>query len=140
MQNDPMKILCLLIVMLPMVSNAQILTASNEPTQIYFSINNALTHDRPGDAVAEFSKVVEFFKEEGRDKQLPEAYFAMALGLALNGYYKESIRYHKKALRAHRKYRDDEPLEIEMNLGLTYTLAGKTKKAKKILGQVNTQS
>ena len=96
--------------------------------------------DRPKDALTQFKEVVDFYKKQGRNDELPQAYFGMALGLALNGHYKESIRYHKKAMRVHKKYRQEEPLEIEMNLGLTYSLAGKTKKAKKILGQVNLNS
>jgi tetratricopeptide (TPR) repeat protein len=136
--NTPMKNLCLLIFLLPLSLPAQqIITASTEPMPIYVSINKAMEDDRPKDALTHFKDIVEFYKEQGRDNELPEAYFGMALGLALNGHYKESIRYHKKAMRVHKRYREGEPLEIELNLGLTYSLAGKAKKAKKILGQVN---
>jgi tetratricopeptide (TPR) repeat protein len=122
------------------VSGQQIITAANEPLVIYGQIHNALASDNPKQAIEEFKNVVAFIESQGRENELPERYFGMALALALNGNYKESITYHKKAIRLHKKYRNDEPLEIYMNLGLTYTLAGKPRKARKILGPANAGS
>jgi tetratricopeptide (TPR) repeat protein len=139
--KPPMKKFYLLLLFLPLAGSAQtIITASNEPLALYQAINNALATDRPKLALEHFKKIVCLYEEQGRSSELPQTYFGMALGLALNGHYKESIRYHKKAIRAHKKFRNDEPLEIIMNLGLTYTLAGKERKAKKILGPVDFSS
>jgi|GEM_PF-6040051 len=125
----------ILFALLPLiVSGQQIITASNEPMELYQHINNALAIDQPKDAIQIFKKVIAFYEEEGREMNLPESYFGMALALALNGHYRESIRYHKKAIRCHRKYRNEEPTEIFINMGLTYVLAGKDRKARRYLG------
>jgi tetratricopeptide (TPR) repeat protein len=131
-----MKIFYLSIIMLlPLVADCQtILASSDEPMVLYQDINNSLSCSRPKQALHSFRKVVDFYSSRDKKNELPEKYFGMALALALSGYYKESIRYHKKAIRLHRRYRTDEPLEISINLGLTYYLAGKDRKARRILG------
>lgn len=95
----------------------------------------SLSFDNPSQVCKIFKEAVRSDKKSGDYQQISEKYFALALGLALNGHYKRSIRFHKKAIRIHERFRDDDPLEIELNLGLTYHLAGKTKKAKRILGE-----
>lgn len=106
----------------------------NEPIGLYKKANEFLTIGNTKLAINIFEKVIDFYEHEGRLKELPENYLGMALSFALNGHYPESIRYHKKALRAHRKYKSNEPAEeIMINLGLAYRLAGKEKKAKRYL-------
>lgn len=108
--------------------------SGNEPTHLYQKVNESLTIGNTKLALNIFEKVIDFYEHEGRLKELPENYLGMALSLALNGHYPESIRYHKKALRAHRRYKSKEPAdEIMINLGLAYRLAGKERKAKKYL-------
>jgi tetratricopeptide (TPR) repeat protein len=126
--------LTLLLLCPLIVCGQQIITASSEPLDLYHDINNALATDHPRDAIQTFRKVISFYEGNGREMDLPESYFGMALALALNGHYKESIRFHKKAIRCHRKYRGTEPTEILINLGLTYLLAGKDHKARRFLG------
>jgi tetratricopeptide (TPR) repeat protein len=104
------------------------------PVGLYKKANEFLTVGKTKLAINTFEKVIAFYEQEGRLKELPENYLGMALSFALNGHYPESIRYHKKALRAHRKYKSTEsPDEIMINLGLAYQLAGKERKAKKYL-------
>ena len=108
--------------------------SGNEPNSLYQKANEFLTIGNTRLAINIFEKVIDFYEHEGRLKELPENYLGMALSLALNGHYPESIRYHKKALRAHRRYKSKEPAdEIMINLGLAYRLAGKERKAKKYL-------
>lgn len=108
--------------------------SGNEPTYLYQKVNESLTIGNTRLALNIFEKVIDFYEHEGRLNELPENYLGMALSLALNGHYPESIRYHKKALRAHRRYKSKEPAdEIMINLGLAYRLAGKERKAKKYL-------
>jgi tetratricopeptide (TPR) repeat protein len=110
---------------------------SSEPLGLYKKVNESLTLGNTRSAMNTFKKVIEFYEEEGRLKELPQNYLGMALSLAFNGNYKESIRFHKKALRAHRKYRAGESnADILMNLGLAYELAGKMKKSKRVLEKV----
>ncbi len=130
-----MKHLLGFILLLPLTIRAQqVVVSSANPECLYREINYSLLHHHPKVALRAFKKIVDFYCDEKRGDELPEKYFGMALGLALNGYYKESISYHKKAIRLHHRYRKGEPLEISINLGLTYYLAGKEKKAKRILG------
>ena len=130
------KFLLTLTLLLPFsLFGQELYTASNQPTALYHQINDALTANKPRLAERLFQGVVEFYEQNADESVLPESYFGMALAFALNGHYRESIRYHKKALKIHRKYRNDEATEITINLGLTYQLAGKERKAKKILGQ-----
>jgi tetratricopeptide (TPR) repeat protein len=131
-----MKNLFLLpMILVPLiVSGQQIVAASNEPVVLYEIINNALANDKPKDAIHQFKKIIDYYEGQGKTEEMPEQYFGMALALALNGHYRESIRYHKKAIRAHRKYRTGEPTEIFINMGLTYSLAGKARKARRFLG------
>jgi tetratricopeptide (TPR) repeat protein len=106
----------------------------NGPAGLYKKANEFLTIGKTKLAINIFEKVIDFYEQEGRLKELPENYLGMALSFALNGHYPESIRYHKKALRAHRKYKSKEsPQEIMINLGLAYQLAGKERKARKYL-------
>jgi tetratricopeptide (TPR) repeat protein len=101
---------------------------------LYHQINESLSENKPKQAIQHFKKVIEFYVQEKREQEIPENYFGIALAFAFSGHYKESIRYHKKAIRAHRKYRSkDEPVEMMINLGLTYELAGKNRKAKRLM-------
>jgi tetratricopeptide (TPR) repeat protein len=101
---------------------------------LYKQANQSLSIGDTKNAILIYDKLVDFYEHEGRQSELPESYLGMALSFALNGNYKESIRYHKKALRAHHRYRPNESaLEIELNLGMAYQLAGKDRKAKRYL-------
>jgi tetratricopeptide (TPR) repeat protein len=115
----------------------ELIIASNErtePLSLYKKVNESLTMGDTKLAINTFKKVIEFYEDAGRMQELPQNYLGMALSLAFNGNYRESIRYHKKALKAHRKYRPGESsFDIQMNLGLTYELAGKIKKSKRLL-------
>ena len=105
-----------------------------EPTGLLQEANNSLNQGDAKRAEIIFQQVIEFYEHEGRTKEVPENYLGMALAFAFNGHYKESIRYHKKALRAHHKYRQNESdNEIRLNLGLAYQLAGKERKARRFL-------
>lgn len=109
---------------------------SSEPINLYLKVNESLNKGNTKLALNIFDEVIEFYEEGGRQSEVPGNYLGMALSLALNGHYAASIRYHKKALRAHNKYKPNEPDdEIWFNLGLAYQLAGKERKAKKILDQ-----
>ena len=106
----------------------------NEPTGLYQQVNASLNSGDTRLAMDTFKKVIEFYECEGRVKELPQSYLGMALAFAFNGNYSESIRLHKKALRAHHKYRPHESDDaIRLNLGLTYQLAGKERKAKRYM-------
>jgi tetratricopeptide (TPR) repeat protein len=112
----------------------EVVIAGNEPTSLYREANESLSLGNTKLAINIFDKVIAFYEAEGRVKELSENYLGMALSFAFNGHYDESIRYHKKALRAHRRYRANEsPDAIMLNLGLAYELAGKERKAKKYL-------
>jgi tetratricopeptide (TPR) repeat protein len=105
-----------------------------EPFNLFMEANLSLDAGHTREAVQKFEKVIEFYQSSGRQSELAEHYFGMALAFALNGNYRQSIRFHKKALRAHNRYTSSEPArEIEINLGLTYQLAGREHKAKKYL-------
>lgn len=112
----------------------EIVFASAEPLAFYEKINLSLSGDNVKDALATFKSLIAYYKSTHQYNQLPESYFGMALALALNGDYKESIHYHKLAIRAHKKLTKQEAVEMNINLGLTYKLAGKEKKAQRILG------
>lgn len=112
----------------------QLILASNEPTVLYEKANQSLNVGNTKMANQIFRQVIEFYEQEGRVKEVSEGYLGMALAFAFNGHYKESIRYHKKALKAHHKYRVTESDDaILFNLGLAYQLAGKERKAKRYL-------
>jgi tetratricopeptide (TPR) repeat protein len=112
----------------------ELIVANNEPTVLYKKANESLSMGDTKLAINIFEKVIDFYESEGRVKELSESYLGMALSFAFNGNYPESIRYHKKALRAHHKYRPNESDDaIMLNLGLAYQLAGKERKAKKYL-------
>lgn len=86
---------------------------------------------------ADTAHVAKFTRKDFRNvpkEELAETYFAIAFNLALSGDYRQSIRFHKKAIRMHKKFHDTDPLEINLNLGLTYHLAGKMRKARKYIG------
>jgi tetratricopeptide (TPR) repeat protein len=107
---------------------------SAEPFNLFMEANQSLDAGNTREAVQKFEKVIEFYQTSGRQSELAEHYFGMALAFALNQNYRQSIRYHKKALRAHSRYTSREPAqEIRINLGLTYQLAGRQQKAKKYL-------
>lgn len=133
-----MKWIAVLIVFFPgLLFSQDIITARDErgePTYLYKKVNESLQTGDTKLALNIFHEVIEFYEDGGRQSEVPANYLGMALSLALNGYYEESIRYHKKALRAHRKYKRNEPEDaIRFNLGLAYQLAGRERKAKKLL-------
>jgi tetratricopeptide (TPR) repeat protein len=108
--------------------------SSAQPFGLYKEANQSLNNGDTKNAILIYDKLVDFYEHEGRQTELPESYLGMALSFALNGNYNESIRYHKKALRAHHRYkRNESALEIELNLGMAYQLAGKDRKAKRYL-------
>lgn len=112
----------------------EILFANNEPASLYREAHQSLSMGNTKLAINIFQKVIDYYEQEGMVKELSENYLGMALSFAFNGNYNESIRYHKKALRAHKKYRPDESADaILLNLGLTYQLAGKERKARRYL-------
>jgi tetratricopeptide (TPR) repeat protein len=128
----------LTIVFLTVVSSnifAQADIVQSEPTLLYHEINTSLAEGHPKQAIHQFRKVIDFYKQENRENEIPQNYFGMALAFAFSGHYKESIRYHKKAIRAHHQYRraKEDPIEMVINLGLTYELAGKMRKARKMM-------
>jgi tetratricopeptide (TPR) repeat protein len=127
-------IIALLLLTSPLIAFCQQDDNNNEPISLYKKANESLNMGNAKLAINIFEKVVDFYEQEGRLKELPGSYLGMALTLALNGHYSESIRYHKKALRAHRKYHvEGGGDEIRINLGLAYQLAGKERKAKRYL-------
>lgn len=106
----------------------------SDPASLYVKASQSLSEGNTKHATNIFKQVIELHEREGRLKEVSESYLGMALAFAFNGHYTESIRFHKKALRAHHRYRSNESDDaIVLNLGLTYQLAGKTRKAKKIL-------
>jgi tetratricopeptide (TPR) repeat protein len=110
------------------------LNSKPEPTALYAKANESLTVGNTKHATDIFKQVIEFYENAGRTKEVSESYLGMALAFAFTGHYSESIRFHKKALRAHHRYRCSESDDaIRLNLGLTYQLAGKDRKAKKFL-------
>lgn len=107
---------------------------SAEPFNLFMEANRSLDEGHTRAAVHKFEKAIEFYEQSGRQSELAEQYFGMALAFAFNKNYRQSIRYHKKAIRAHNKYTSSEPAtEILINLGLTYQLAGRNAKARKYL-------
>jgi tetratricopeptide (TPR) repeat protein len=108
-----------------------------EPIALYRQASESLSNGNTRKAKTIFHEVIVFYQEEGRLRELSQSYLGMALAFALNGNYPESIRYHKKALRAHHKYRRNEPADdILMNLALAWQLAGKEKKSKRLLARL----
>ena len=105
-----------------------------EPFNLFMEANQSLDAGNTREAVQKFEKAIQFYQNSGRQSELAEHYFGMALAFAFNKNYRQSIRYHKKALRAHTRYTSREPApEILINLGLTYQLAGRPYMAKKYL-------
>ena len=142
-QNPSMKVLtsfCLLLI--APLSFAQDLTSTMpDPAALYIKANQSLSEGDTKQATEIFKEVIHLHQREGRLKEVSESYLGMALAFAFNGNYSEAIRFHKKALRAHHRYRCDESDDaIRLNLGLTYQLAGKTRKAKKILPDITVYS
>jgi Flp pilus assembly protein TadD len=120
---------------LPIVANAQFVdVAHSDSFQKLVEINNALQQNQTREAIHAFKKMISDSKTEKQSGEVVETYFGFALALALNENYRQSIRYHKKAIRLHKKLHKNEPLEMYINLGLTYYLADKERKARKILG------
>jgi hypothetical protein len=135
---DNMKILpiALIICFSSIAVRAQELLTWNDsqPIAFYEDIQLSLSNDHVKDALHTFSRVIAHYKRTGEIDKLPESYFGMALALAMSGNYKESIRYHKLAIRSHRKIHHNDATEMSINLGLTYLLAGRERKAHRILG------
>jgi tetratricopeptide (TPR) repeat protein len=125
------------LVMTCFISNSQDLAANSKvsyPNSLYARANESLSAGDTKNATGIFKQVIEFYESEGRVKEVPESYLGMALAFAFSGHYQESIRFHKKALRAHHRYRCGESDDsIRFNLGLAYQLAGKDRKARKLL-------
>jgi tetratricopeptide (TPR) repeat protein len=114
---------------------SQNIVVNNETVNLYGQINESLAAGDARQAIQHFKKVIDVYVRENREREIPENYFGMALAFAFSGHYKESVRYHKKAIRAHRKYKsNEEPIEMVINLGLTYELMGKNRKAKRVMG------
>lgn len=139
---QPMKIyssfvLLSSIILLPFIASSQnivVVSQKSDPSTMYRQAHELLSEGQVASAISLFDQVIAVFESEGREKELSENFLGIALSFALNGNYEESIRYHKKALKAHHKYRPTESDdEIVMNLGFTYQLAGKEKKAKRYL-------
>lgn len=108
--------------------------STSEPTTLYAKANESLSVGDTKNATSIFKQVIDFYQHEGRMKEVSENYLGMALAFAFSGHYSESIRFHKKALRAHHRYRCSESDDaIRLNLGLTYQLAGKERRAKRLL-------
>ena len=108
--------------------------STTEPSILYARANESLSIGDTKNATSIFKQVIDFYQHQGRVREVPESYLGMALAFAFNGHYSESIRFHKKALRAHHRYRCSESDDaIRMNLGLTYQLAGKERRAKRLL-------
>jgi tetratricopeptide (TPR) repeat protein len=129
-------LLTLAFVIASMSSIAQdvALNISSYPASLYAQANQSLSKGDTKNATGIFKQVIEFYESEGRVKEVPESYLGMALAFAFSGHYQQSIRFHKKALRAHHRYRANESDDsIRFNLGLAYQLAGKERKAKKLL-------
>jgi tetratricopeptide (TPR) repeat protein len=138
-----MKVLaafCLLFIS-TLCFSQEFVSSVTDPTILYSKASQSLRSGDTKQATGIFKQVIEFYESEGRHKEVPESYLGMALAFAFNGHYTESIRFHKKALRAHHRYRFNESDDaILMNLGLTYQLAGKTRKAKRILPAMSAYS
>lgn len=118
--------------------NLSVASADTDPAALYVRASQSLTAGDSKLAEEIFKQVIQFYKKEGRVKEVPESYLGMALAFAFNGDYEQSIRFHRMALRAHHRYRCDESDDaIRFNLGLTYQLAGKDKKAKRYLASPN---
>jgi tetratricopeptide (TPR) repeat protein len=127
---------CVISLLFALGGKAQslITSKSGDLAGTYQHIGILLSDNHVRSAEKIFSRVIDVYRAEQKSEALSEQYFGMALALAFNGHYRKSIAYHKKALRAHKKFRSTEPDEIVFNLGLTYYLAGKMRKAKVILG------
>jgi tetratricopeptide (TPR) repeat protein len=131
--KNPLVLLFLLSTISCFAQHGSVETTS-QTFGLYKEANQSLSAGDTKNAILIYDKLVNFYEQEGRQNELPESYLGMALSFALNGNYDESIRYHKKALRAHHRYKSNESaLEIELNLGLAYQLAGKDRKAKRYL-------
>lgn len=132
-----MKVLttfCLLLFSTLSFAQPVSLASAAEPTTLYARANESLSAGDTKNATSIFKQVIDFYQHEGRVKEVPESYLGMALAFAFTGHYTESIRFHKKALRAHHRYRCSESDDaIRLNLGLTYQLAGKDRRAKRLL-------
>jgi tetratricopeptide (TPR) repeat protein len=106
------------------------------PVTLYKEASQSLNHGNPKLAIQAYNKVIAFYQQEGKTRELSENYLGMALSFAFNGHYQESIRFTKKALRAHKKYRANEfPDAILLNLSLAYKLAGKDRKANRVMNR-----
>lgn len=126
--------LCLLFFSLFTFAQDVSFASATEPTTLYAKANESLSVGDTKNATSIFKQVINFYQNEGRVKEVSESYLGMALAFAFNGHYTESIRFHKKALRAHHRYRCSESDDaIRLNLGLTYQLAGKERRAKRLL-------
>lgn len=128
---------CVLLLILSAVcyAKAQVAVETSLPILRQLAeINHSVEQDRTREAVKKFKAMIAQCKSSENECQVVETYFGFALALALNGNYSQSIRYHKKAIRLHKKLHNNEPLEMYINLGLTYYLADKDRKARKILG------
>ena len=124
----------ILLILTPLATLAQDADTNSVAFERLVAINNALQEDHTREAIHLFKQMISQCKKEEEACQLVETYFGFALALALNEKYPQSIRYHKKSIRLHKKLHKNEPLEMYLNLGLTYYLANKERKARKILG------
>ena len=126
----------LALIFLPLITAGQNNVVSNDPMITYASIHSLLSHNNASQAIADFEWFVANMPDKERGENIAENYFGMALALALNGNYRESIHYHRKAMKAHCETHHEQSLEIKINLGLTYQLSGRERKARRILGEL----
>ncbi len=132
----------LLLLSLPVTvsfaQNAVVANTEEAPLSLYKEANEFLNNGDTEGAIDVYNQVIDFYTQEGRLTELSESYLGMALSFALSGNYDESIRFHKKALRAHRRYRSSEfPDAILMNLSLVYKLAGKERKSSRFMNKAS---
>jgi len=139
------KIICAMTLMLLVAfespsQETSIHTANDglEPSSLFTLATRSLEYGNRRVAQNTFDDIVKFYQQTGRLTELPETYFWMGLVLALNENYHKSIRYHKKAIRAHKKYkRNDNYDEIVINLALTYGLSGRQRKSDRLLSRLS---
>jgi tetratricopeptide (TPR) repeat protein len=123
----------ILLISIALTTVGQNVETNSVAFQRLAEINNALQENRTREAIHIFKEMIAQCKKEEDACHVVETYFGFALALALNEKYPQSIRYHKKSIRLHKKLHKNEPLEMYLNLGLTYYLADKERKARKIL-------
>ena len=126
----------LALIFLPLFVAGQGNLVIADATSIKLASNSFVQRDNTGMIVSHSDIDVLNGEVESNDQRLAENYFGKALAFALNGEYRQSIYYHRKALKAHSRFYHEDSLEITINLGLTFQLAGREKKARRILREL----